>query len=87
MSTKDTDDYLTVSSSDMLGEYQLEVALEASEPQTTEMVLVAPNKHIQKQWQKAYPGIKVVLAADYKGYPAPTEITKFLGVQPRKSNE
>lgn len=74
---------LTVSSGDVLGDYELKVALEQSEPATTETVLVAPNKRIQKQWRKEYPGIKVVLRADYKGYPPPTELTKFLGVQPR----
>lgn len=26
------------------------------------VVLVAPNKRVQKIWQEAYPGVKVVLA-------------------------
>lgn len=76
-------EYLTVSASDMLGDYELKVALEQSEPATTETVLVAPNKQVQKLWRKEYPCIKVILQADYKGYPAPPAITKYLGVQPK----
>lgn len=74
-------DYLTISSGDMLGSYELKVAFENSMPKTTETVLVAPNKRIQKQWRKEYPGIKVILQADYKGYPLPTELTNYLGIQ------
>ncbi|HVT62258.1 MAG TPA: hypothetical protein VHD33_02070 [Legionellaceae bacterium] len=75
--------YLTISSGDMLGEYELKLALNQSLPATTETVLVAPNKRIQRVWEKEYPGIKVILQKDYKGYPLPTEATKFLGIQPK----
>lgn len=37
----------------------------------TEIVLIAPNKKVYKQWEKAYPGIKIVLKSDHRGYPFP----------------
>jgi hypothetical protein len=41
-----------------------------------EVVLIAPNKRYEKQWLKDYPGIKVILAKDYKGHPLPGSIAK-----------
>lgn len=48
----------------------------------TETVLVAPNRRIAKEWSKMYPGIKVILAVKYKGYPLPkgyTGVTDLAG--------
>jgi hypothetical protein len=72
---------MSISSVDISGEYQPKVSPENSVPKTTEIVLVAPNKHLQKQWRKENPGIKVVLESEYKGYPLPSKATKYLGIQ------
>lgn len=37
----------------------------------TETVLVAPNRRTAKEWRKMYPGIKIILAVKYTGYPMP----------------
>lgn len=37
----------------------------------TEIVLVAPNKRVAKEWLKMYPGIKIILEKDHKGYDLP----------------
>lgn len=41
-----------------------------------EVVLIAPNKEIKQIWEKEYPGIKVILQENHKGYyvPAPKDI-------------
>jgi len=81
VNSKGDGEYLTVSAGDMLSDIDFKVALEQSEPATTETALVAPNKRIQKEWRKMYPGIKVILQAEYTGYPLPTAATKYLGIQ------
>lgn len=81
-------EYLTVNASDMFGEFDLKITLDNSVPRTTETVLVAPTKRMQKEWRKMYPDIKVIMQADYTGYPLPTAATRYLGVQgkPTKKN-
>jgi hypothetical protein len=58
----------------------LDLSLIRNIPSTkrTETVLVAPNKTVQKIWQKWYPGMKVFLRADHKGYPAPKAYKDYL---------
>lgn len=73
--------YLTISSSDMLGGFDFTVDLKNSVPRTTETVLVAPTERMAKEWRKMYPGIKVVLQTEYTGYPLPTDLTNYLGIQ------
>ena len=64
-------DFLSVSSGNMQGAFELLIKPDQMMPLQTETILVAPNKKIQRLWQKTYKGIEVVLSKDYEGYPLP----------------
>lgn len=71
---------ITASIGVRLGVEELSAAINNMTNERQPTVLVAPNEATARRWRKDYPGIEVVLEADYRGYDLPSDYRASLVV-------